>query len=71
MSWRRASRSPLQPDPDQGLPISDFGPTARPYAAGDEAAGDDLRLDLGGALEDAEDADIAETAADDPERTST
>ena len=33
-------------------------------AAGDEAAGDDLRLDLGGALEDVEDAGVAQDAAD-------
>jgi hypothetical protein len=33
-------------------------------AAGDEAAGDDLRLDLGGALEDVEDAGVAQDPAD-------
>src|SRR5712675_3197140 len=42
----------------------DFGSPRALIAAGDEAAGDDLRLDLGGALEDIEDARVAQHPAD-------
>ena len=58
MSWKRASRSPLPPDPDQGFPTrpSDSGSLHTLIPAGDQSAGDDLRLDLGGALEEVGDA---------------